>query len=580
MQLINPLVAQLFEFEKKRDYSIVGNLGGQKTPTYYKVSDGLMATHKDEFLPEPVITEVAGEPLQDGEGILSAAKSAFNAAKRVGSAVGSAVSGVAFGKPGTQLSNFLHEKFNTNPNWRPGYPGEKHALLETPFGLTRANWAGPGTNVGARLARGDRSVDGPRGIDAASKTHDLAYTSARTAKDVRTADNRFIRDVMSSTAGPKMRNFVAGLFHAKKFGEDVGLINPDLFTEGIRGKGFNPGGGRRVIPELPALPADALRRTIMRRYARQRGRGVFKKFAKWGWKTVKKGNKFLRKTKIISKVGSAIAPLIATKYPKAGKVIKSGVKYARAAGYGMPMKYGRPRQSMKYGRPMKYRKPMRRPMRRPMKYRKPMTRMKRGPMKRDSMEYDRYMRGRGFFKKFGKWIKRTAKKADKALRKTKIISRVGAIVGPLAALSNPAAGAVISAGAAFAGKHGYGIRIAKQHGFGHRKPMRRPMKYMKPMKRMRPMKQMSTMEYDRYMRGRGFFKKFGKWIKKTAKKADKALRKTKIISRVGAIVGPLAALSNPAAGAVISAGAAFAGKHGYGYHGGALNRGRAPGRRQ
>lgn len=137
------------------------------------------------------------------------------------------------GPIGTWASNLLSEKFNKNPNWREGFPGEKHAIIDTPWGYTRANWLGPGTHVEERLKRGDPSVDGPKGLDAAAKKHDIAYGLARTAEDVRKADNEFLDDLRSVTSSTKMKNFVIGLFEAKKLGEDIGFLDPARFAPDI-----------------------------------------------------------------------------------------------------------------------------------------------------------------------------------------------------------------------------------------------------------------------------------------------------------------------------------------------------------
>ena len=85
---------------------------------------------------------------QSGAGVLdlitaglSAAKSAIPKVVLAGLAVKGAAS-LASGPIGTKISNVLSEKFNNNPEWRSGFTGEKHLILPTKFGLTRANFAG------------------------------------------------------------------------------------------------------------------------------------------------------------------------------------------------------------------------------------------------------------------------------------------------------------------------------------------------------------------------------------------------------------------------------------------------------
>ena len=190
------------------------------------------------------------ESVQSGEGVFDIATSvlkgampaalAWKAATTAGKLAGKLVTG----KVGTKISNVLSTKFNKNPNWRPGFPGEAHLVLPTPWSLTRANYAGPGTNLGARLARGDLGVDGPKGIDIASKTHDMLYNAARTKEDIRKADNRLISDIRKSSAGPVTRALAVKMLQAKKFGENVGVFGAETFTKlpGLKGK------GRRMLP--------------------------------------------------------------------------------------------------------------------------------------------------------------------------------------------------------------------------------------------------------------------------------------------------------------------------------------------
>lgn len=163
---------------------------------------------------------------QSGEGILNIA----GAVLKLLPAIARGVSKLAFGSVGTTISNTLSEKFNKNPEWRPGFPGEKHIVLPTSKGLTRTNWAGPGTNIAKRLARGDKGVDGPRGIDVAAKKHDLAYVRSKTAKDIRRADNIFIRDIRNSTQGRKTKFIVTNAMRLKKLSEDFGILKPEDFT--------------------------------------------------------------------------------------------------------------------------------------------------------------------------------------------------------------------------------------------------------------------------------------------------------------------------------------------------------------
>ena len=129
---------------------------------------------------------------------------------------------------GTKLKNQYGKFMNNNPNWRPGFAGEKHMINK--YGITY-NWLGPGTNVRERLARGDPPLDGPDGLDMAAKIHDIEYSNARSWKDVRKADNKFIKNVEASNANRASKAVIKGLFKAKKIAEDIGLAKPQDFTE-------------------------------------------------------------------------------------------------------------------------------------------------------------------------------------------------------------------------------------------------------------------------------------------------------------------------------------------------------------
>lgn len=153
-----------------------------------------------------------------GEGLVASTVAVLEAAK--------AIDELAFGGVGTSVSNTLSLAFNKNPDWRPGFSGERHIVLPTDHGLTRANFAGPGTRLGARVLRGDVGVDGPRGIDAAAKLHDIDYTRATTRQDIAEADRKFLRRVDESTQGPKTKAIVRTAIRAKTLVEDIGLTDP------------------------------------------------------------------------------------------------------------------------------------------------------------------------------------------------------------------------------------------------------------------------------------------------------------------------------------------------------------------
>jgi hypothetical protein len=128
-----------------------------------------------------------------------------------------------------KIRNTLGEWQNSsNPNWRPTYPGETHMVTSTGVSY---NYAGPGTNLQKRLARGDPPLDGPTGIDQCAKTHDIAYNDARTISDVRDSDKVFNRCVANSSANVVSKGLVRNLMRAKMFAEDVNLLQVDSLTD-------------------------------------------------------------------------------------------------------------------------------------------------------------------------------------------------------------------------------------------------------------------------------------------------------------------------------------------------------------
>jgi hypothetical protein len=191
---------------------------------------------------------------QSGEGILDIGRAALKLGRKIlpgvagavediipafktARAVGSALGDLATGEIGTAVSNILSEKFNKNPNWRPGFPGEAHLVLPTKEGLTRANFCGPGTNLKARQTRGDKGVSQ---IDDACQIHDMLYSIAKSEGDIRKADERLIKDIDKATdAGPTQKAVLKAGIRAKTLGEDIGLFGPETFTKipGLKGSG-------------------------------------------------------------------------------------------------------------------------------------------------------------------------------------------------------------------------------------------------------------------------------------------------------------------------------------------------------
>ena len=69
------------------------------------------------------------------------------------------------------------------------------------------------------------------------------------------------------------------------------------------------------------------------------------------------------------------------------------------------------------------------------------------------------MEGMGIFGDIGRWLAGAAKKTNKWLKDSKIISKAGPVVGKLVGSVYPKAGKIISDASKFAGQHGYGISL-------------------------------------------------------------------------------------------------------------------------
>lgn len=147
----------------------------------------------------------------------------------------------------------------TNPDARPGFAGERHIPLPTNFGLTKANFAGPGTQIAQRIKRGDVGVDGPRGIDQIAKQHDLDYVRATKESDIRKADNDMINRVKKSSAGKLTKKIVIAGLKAKKLGEDLKVTDVNTFTESVPPEGIGKG---------PSHPAHRLLKMATQRQNR------------------------------------------------------------------------------------------------------------------------------------------------------------------------------------------------------------------------------------------------------------------------------------------------------------------------
>jgi len=192
-----------------------------------------------------------------GDGLFSLAKSIFKkGSKAVKAAKKFAKSdlvkkglkyGKKYGKTALDLGSKAAEFYGSEtgqaikqaliPSESPGFPGEKHGILNRGDGTyVGANWLGPGTNVRKRLERGDGGVTP---VDTLAMKHDVAYRKAQGAKSkadqlrmIRKADEDMIsglKKIVSLGADNHMNIKQAQLIIAKLGAEKAGLIAKGSF---------------------------------------------------------------------------------------------------------------------------------------------------------------------------------------------------------------------------------------------------------------------------------------------------------------------------------------------------------------
>lgn len=196
------------------------------------------------------------------------------------------------GRVGTAIKSGIN-KFSNVKNARPAFKGEKHAFFieknrKGKKRLVFANYMGPGTRVAKRLRRGDNPVNIP---DAIAMSHDMRYSLAKTGADLLKADQIMIKSLQQVRARgrvPKVNTFL-GLrgIQLKNQLENFGIISKTAFLdpltkEGDRflarnaltkleQRGLGPPG---ASAERLILPGQELRKKIIRKLGKRKGRGI------------------------------------------------------------------------------------------------------------------------------------------------------------------------------------------------------------------------------------------------------------------------------------------------------------------
>ena len=125
--------------------------------------------------------------------------------------------------PSTRQKGDGIDSFSKPVNWRQGFAGEQH--MRTLGGYTY-NFCGPGTHVDERIRRGDQGINA---LDEICKQHDIAYTRARTYKDIRRADRKMVAQTKTIKQTPSVVAARTAI-KTKVQLEKAGIAKPEDFT--------------------------------------------------------------------------------------------------------------------------------------------------------------------------------------------------------------------------------------------------------------------------------------------------------------------------------------------------------------
>ena len=101
-----------------------------------------------------------------------------------------------------------------------GFAGEHHVPLMTPTGVKIAHFAGPGTAIKERILAGDKPVSE---VDGIAYRHDMRYTIAQSADDIRRADLQMMQELALCDDYQINKTAAAVLLEAKMELENGGI---------------------------------------------------------------------------------------------------------------------------------------------------------------------------------------------------------------------------------------------------------------------------------------------------------------------------------------------------------------------
>jgi len=218
----------------------------------------------------------------------------------------------------------------------PKFQGERHVYLKVKGTLKpqRANYAGPGTNVEARLKRGDKPINA---VDAISKAHDLRYMIATDYDAVRAADNKMISALNNLPKGADSKfNIVA----AKKAMQ----AKLKLEDKGIAKRGAIAQHATNQTPEQIAAYKEALAPLAQQGYGSGKKKKKSGRYPK-GSKEAKEHMARLRamrgkgmsKTKKMLLAANLLMPGLPVPYPGQTEAVASAVKDKLMSGNGLAL---------------------------------------------------------------------------------------------------------------------------------------------------------------------------------------------------------------------------------------------------
>lgn len=228
-----------------------------------------------------------GMNIHGGDGIMDSIRGAISKGKNIAGKAGN-ISDILTGDTATALRNMLPSSDDTA---RPGYAGEKHAILKLANGKYGvANYMGPGTQLEKRLRRGDP----PRtASDRVAQAHDSRYALAKSQKDVASADRKMIAKLkqLQKQRLDSSFNIQMGMrpIQAKLHAESLGLVKPGKIASfgDATDRGLVEGKLRELEQEGYGLPGDMLKMKLLRsmrktKKTKRKGKSALKKHGKRG----------------------------------------------------------------------------------------------------------------------------------------------------------------------------------------------------------------------------------------------------------------------------------------------------------